>query len=139
MANEEQELPPGFARMKAPNHPFTLHGGVHTLRFEPGKTVVVHHTLQAQARAHGAEMVKGEAAVEKNAEPEAQKDPDSPEYRAAVRAAAEALISSNRPEDFGANGKPYVSAWEREIGWKPIESVREEIWDEVKDENQRND
>lgn len=131
------ELPAGFAYMVARNHSFVLHGGVHTLRFTPGKMVSVHHTLQARARAHGAEMLDGEAEVTKNPKPDPQKDPSSVEYHAAVRVAAEALLAKNDPEDFGANGKPYIKAWEREIGWKPDEGIREKIWDEAKTEFMR--
>jgi len=130
---ESSTLPSGFIYMTS-EHSFRLTGDGRVLLFGPEKIVPVPKSLQAAALAHGAYPLDGEPAVATNDEPDVRKDPSSEEYRAAVRVAAESLLTSNQPADFGANGKPYVEAWERELGWKPIQSVRDAIWDEVRDE-----
>lgn len=131
---EQTKLPPGFIYMSA-NHSFRLTGEGRVLLFEKDKIVPVPRGLQSQALAYGAFALEGEAQPQENPVAEVQKDPSSDEYRAAVRVAAEKLLAKNSPDDFGANGKPYVKAWERELKWRPIESVRDEIWELVKDEN----
>lgn len=125
------ELPDGFMHMVA-DHAFRLDGHGHNIRFEPGTPVPVYYMLQPEALAHGAKPLGGNAAVATAPKVDPQKDPSSPEYRAAVRTAAETILSTNDPADFGANGKPYKSAWERELGWAPIMSIRDEIWSSVK-------
>lgn len=136
MADEKElpELPSGFAYFVA-QHTFVIHGGGWGIRFEPGVPKPVHHSLHAQALAHGATALNDDAQPQLATKSDPQKDPSSVEYRAAVRSAAESLLAKNDPVDFGGNGKPYVHAWEREIGWTPIRSVRDEIWDAVKTEH----
>ena len=126
------EISPGFLYMVS-DRCFRLDGHGHQLRFEPGVPVPVFRGLQAQAIAHGAKTLDGKkAAIIEDPTPTVKTDPSSDKYRADVQAAAELLLASNTPEDFGGNGKPYATAWERELGWRPVAMVRDEIWDYVK-------
>jgi hypothetical protein len=134
--NELPELPSGFIHMVS-DHMFSIHGGGHHLTFTPGVPLPVHRSIQSKALAHGAKPVNGEAVYDENDRPDPRVDPTSESYRAAVRTAAEKILSSNISADFGANGKPYVHSWERELGWRPLLSVRDKIWEEVKNAHTR--
>jgi hypothetical protein len=136
MSNDEYgdlpELPADFMHMVA-DHKFELHGAGHHIIFYPNQPTTVHRALQASALAHGARAIEGEPAIAQPTEAELRKDPSSAEYRGAVRAVAESILARNRSSDFGANGKPYANVWEEELGWRPMQSVRDEIWQEVRD------
>jgi hypothetical protein len=114
------------------SHSFRYVGAGQILRFEPGLVLPVNSTNQGPVMAMGAKAVVGTATPVVNTAPDPKRDPNSPEYRGAVREAAERILTANQSSDFGANGKPKISAWEREMGFKPPPAVREEIWDSVR-------
>jgi hypothetical protein len=134
MSTEElPELPKGFAYMVS-DRPFRLCGHGEILRFEPGVPKPVKAGNHAEAMAHGAKMVAGIATPKAGVVPELKPDTSSADVRAQIRAAAEVILARNDSKDFGGNGHPYVRAWEAELGFKPDEQARTDIWTSVKDD-----
>ena len=133
MTEQLHELPEGWMWMVAEDA-FAMNGHGQMLRFEPAVAVPVKRANQPEALARGARPVDGKQPVQVKVDPVAaqQQNPASEEYRAAVRDAAEAILARNSSLDFGANGKPYAKVWDDALGWRPVQSVRDDIWDEVK-------
>lgn len=95
----------------------------HAIEFVKDVPTMVPAPLHAAVIAIGAVLHEGEVAQEaKTTEPDGDKRADD------ILAAIEVLVDRNERTDFGANGRPQVSALALLLGWKPNAAEVAALW-----------
>jgi len=114
-----------------------LHGHGHHARFVAGEPGCCPASLHPEALKHGGKPLNGVAIIPKPPVVKVRKNISSEEKSKLIGDVLRAIATTNKSEDFGANGRPKIDNVRNMLGFSITLAERNEVWAALKEELNR--